>query len=137
MTDLEEVLPLLTEVENDALSQELPTLTEIVTLAVEAVNSGTSNVAISLNEPHTKQVLAVNTEQLTPKKKLNPEEMHQLLQQLEGHLESVFTRKLNTQLDQLQRLAVDLAVSEFKAELPRLLRDALNNIKHSRLDLSD
>lgn len=130
VTDSEEVLPLLTEVANDTASQELPTLTEIVTPAVEALDRDTSHEATSLSEPLTKQALTADTEPLAPTRKLNPEEMHQLLQQLEVHLESVFTKKLNTQLDQLQRLAVDLAVSEFKAELPQLLRDALNDIKH-------
>lgn len=56
------------------------------------------------------------------------EEMQQVLQKLEAHMETVFISKLNTQLEQLQRLAIDLAVSEFKAELPHLLRDALNDV---------
>lgn len=57
------------------------------------------------------------------------EEFSYLLQHIEQHLSTVFTDKLNNQLEQLQRLAVDLAVSEFKAELPQLLRDALENRK--------
>lgn len=54
------------------------------------------------------------------------EQVRRLMQQLEVHLETVFISRLNSQLAQLQRLAVDLAVSEFKAELPGLLREALN-----------
>ena len=56
---------------------------------------------------------------------LSGDDMVRLLQQLETHLESVFAQKLNSQLEHLQRLAVDLAISEFKAELPQLLHDAL------------
>lgn len=56
---------------------------------------------------------------------LSAEEMQHLLQHLEAHLETVFSSKLNSQLEQLQKLAIELAVSEFKAELPQLLRDAL------------
>lgn len=56
---------------------------------------------------------------------LGAEDIQLLLQPLEAHLKNVFTSKLNSQLEQLQKLAVDLAVSEFKAELPQLLRDAL------------
>lgn len=69
---------------------------------------------------------SVTTEPALPRI-LSTDEMQQLLQKLETHLETVFTSKLNTQLKQLQQLAVDLAVSEFKAELPQLLSDALKN----------
>lgn len=77
---------------------ELPTLTEIVAPA------GPPHVAPALSE----------------------EEMQQLLKQLEAHLDAVFTQKLNLHLEKLQRLAVKQAVSEFRAALPQLLRDALN-----------
>ena len=62
---------------------------------------------------------------------LSAEEMQHLLQHLEAHLETVFSSKLNNQLEQLQKLAVELAVSEFKAELPQLLRDALTKTDRS------
>lgn len=61
---------------------------------------------------------------------LDGDDIAYLLQHIEEHLSTVFTEKLNSQLEQLQKLAVDLAVSEFKAELPQLLRDALE--RHAR-----
>lgn len=106
----EEELPLLT----DVIGETLPILTEVVD-----------------KSPPNWELLPVTAEVPVaplpaPARTLNSDEMCQLLQQLETHLETVFTAKLNSQLDQLQRLAVDLAVSEFKAELPKLLLDALN-----------
>lgn len=98
--DYNEELPLLTEVIGDLATDNLPILTEVVTD----------------NAPAGKSALP---------RTLSSDEMMLLLQRLEVHLETVFTSKLNKQLEQLQRLAVDLAVSEFKAELPQLLHDAL------------
>ncbi len=106
MTD--STLPLLTEVVDDSSSDELPILFEIIADPDEEF------------EPEVVQ------SKPDPQRTLNAEEMQQLLQQLETHLETVFTGKLNNRLEELQRLAVDLAVSEFKAELPKLLRDAIN-----------
>ncbi len=107
MNELDE-LPLLTEVADDSEAPALPILTEVI------------------------QLPEVTPADNLPPRTLNPEEIHQLLQQLEAHLETVFTSKLNSQLEQLQRLAVDLAISEFKAELPQLLRDALSKADVSR-----
>ncbi|MDO8208404.1 MAG: hypothetical protein Q7T38_11410 [Gallionella sp.] len=106
MTD--STLPLLTEVVDDSSSDDLPILFEIITDPDEEYQPDTVQ-----NKPALHRTL-------------NAEEMQQLLQQLETHLETVFTSKLNSRLEELQRLAVDLAVSEFKAELPKLLRDAIN-----------
>ncbi len=105
MTDSAMELPLLTEVAEHFASDELPILFEIIP---------------ALDEPSEEKKTA-------PPRMLNAEEMQRLLQQLEIHLESVFTSKLNQQLEELQRLAVDMAVSEFKAELPGLLRTALKS----------
>lgn len=63
---------------------------------------------------------------------LNADEIQQLLPQLETHIEALFTRKLGTHLEQLQRLAIEQAISELKAELPELLRDTLNAYLDSR-----
>ena len=63
---------------------------------------------------------------------LSAEEIQQLLHQLEAHIETLFTQKLGLQLGQLQRLAIDQALDELKAELPELLRDALNAYLDSR-----
>ena len=101
MTDDE--LPLLTEVSNDPA--ELPVLTSVVAAPV------LPPVDLSATGAHMRP--------------LNPAEVDQLLRQLESHLETVFSEKLNNQLEQLQKLAVELAISEFKAELPRLIIDAL------------
>lgn len=98
-------LPLLTELAD--IPHELPILSEIVAEAPAPSHSTIATPAL----PQT----------------LSEEQVQQLLRQLESHLETVFTSKLNNHLERLQRLAVDLAVSELKAELPQLLRDALNN----------
>ena len=58
---------------------------------------------------------------------ISEEEMQHLLQQLEIHLENRFAHKLNLQLAKLHSQAVEQAVSELKAELPGLLRDALKS----------
>ena len=96
-------LPLLTEVSDDPA--ELPVLTSVVAAPV------LPPVDLSATGAHIRP--------------LNPAEVDQLLRQLESHLETVFSEKLNNQLEQLQKLAVELAISEFKAELPRLIIDAL------------
>ncbi len=110
LTDYSDELPILTEVAGGPETPELPVLTEVV-----------PEIPVADAPPDAVQEVAKPARQ----RPLNPEEMHQLLQQLEVYLETVFTGKLNNQLEQLQKLAVDLAVSEFKAELPHLLRDAL------------
>ncbi len=110
-------LPLLTEVFEQA--EALPLLTEVLDSA--ALNKSPLNWEL---QPEPNELPPAVTRQ--PTRTLNPEEMQHLLQHLEAHLETVFTSKLNSQLEQLQRLAVDLAVSEFKAELPKLLLDALH-----------
>jgi hypothetical protein len=57
---------------------------------------------------------------------LSAEERQHFLHQLEAHIETLFTQKLGLHLEQLQRQAIDQALDELKAELPELLRDALN-----------
>lgn len=107
MTDSALELPVLTEVVET--SDELPILFEIIAGADDEY----------LPPPAEIKPL--------PPRPLTGEEIGLLLQQLESHLETVFTDKLNKHLEELQHLAIDLAVSEFKAELPQLLREALNN----------
>lgn len=102
-------LPLLTEVVGDTAADDLPVLTEIVDAPT----------------PEIQPADMPNAPTAPPGATLSGDEMVRLLQQLEAHLETVFTSKLNSQLEHLQRLAVDLAISEFKAELPQLLHDAL------------
>ncbi|OGT00676.1 MAG: hypothetical protein A3F73_03375 [Gallionellales bacterium RIFCSPLOWO2_12_FULL_59_22] len=90
-------LPILTEVAVPPPPDDLPTLTEIVTPAAPS----------------------------PPLPALSEDEIQQLLQQLESRLEAVFTQKLGLHLEKLQHLAVKQAVSEFRAALPKLLRDML------------
>ena len=103
-------LPLLTEVSDE--EAELPVLTSVIAAPV------LPPVDLSATGAHMRP--------------LNPAEVDQLLRQLESHLETVFSEKLNNQLEQLQKLAVELAISEFKAELPKLIIDALKNSDVSR-----
>ena len=109
--DYKDELPLLTEVIGDSATFDLPVLTEVVTMPAEEL------------QPVVVHNVSVDESALP--RTLSSDEMLRLLQRLEVHLETVFTSKLNSQLEQLQRLAVDLAISEFKAELPQLLHDAL------------
>ena len=67
-----------------------------------------------------------------PSRALGAEETQQLLQQLQTHIETLFTQKLSLRLEELQRHAIDQALDELKAELPELLRDALNAHFESR-----
>ena len=57
---------------------------------------------------------------------LDTEEIEKLLVKLEARIESLFTQRLGVRLEQLQRQAIDQALDELKAELPELVRDALN-----------
>ncbi len=98
-SELPENLPVLTRVVGDELSDELPMLTEVVE-----------------NIQHAARPTA-----------LNETDLRQVLQRLETHLEIVFMQKLNHHLEHLQRQAVEQAVNELKAELPELLRNALNS----------
>ncbi len=102
-------LPLLTQVADEPLPDDLPTLTEVVAEAQPEPN---------LETPATEASI--------PASLIPDEEMQRLLQRLETHLENVFAQKLSLNLEQLQRQAVEQAVSELKAELPQLLRDALS-----------
>lgn len=97
-SELPDNLPVLTHVIGDELPDELPTLTEVV----EKIQHSALPTA------------------------LNETDMRQVLQRIETHLEIVFTQKLNHHLEHLQRQAVGQAVNELKAELPELLRNALN-----------
>ena len=103
-TILPDNLPLLTQVVKEEPPADLPTLTEIVT------------------EPDTVQ----EAPDKPAPRAFSDEEMQQLLLQLGAHLETVFTIKLNLHLEQLQQQAIEQAVNELKAELPELLRGALN-----------
>ena len=68
-----------------------------------------------------------------PHPALSAAERQQLMQQLEKRIETLFTRKLALRLEQVQRQTVKQAISELKAELPELLREALDAHPDSRL----
>lgn len=124
MTTIEhpaEDLPLLTTVAEES-PDTLPTLTEVVetqATAVEELPVLTETVAI---EPVS---TTGGTENVLPSPALCEADMQRLARQLEVHLESVFAQKLGRRLEQLQRLAVEQAVAELRAELPQMLHDAL------------
>jgi hypothetical protein len=92
-------LPLLSQTIGETTLNNLPTLTEVVTGS----------------DSHSARVL-------------NDAEIQQMLRQLETHLETLFTKKLSLRLEELQRVAIDLALDELKAELPELLRETLDNL---------
>jgi hypothetical protein len=58
---------------------------------------------------------------------LSEHEIQHLLGHLEARIEIMFTQKLGMHLEQLQRQAIDQALDEMKAELPELLREAMNS----------
>jgi hypothetical protein len=63
---------------------------------------------------------------------LSTEDIQHLQHTLEAHIETLFAHKLGIHLEQLQRQAIDRALSELKAELPELLRNTLNAYLDSR-----
>ena len=138
-------LPCLTEVVADPLHNDLPLLTEIIhdpdadaALPAQAVTLVCHEASAFSKETDIDATIELPPATVAPpqpddikpeivRAPLSTEEKQQLVQHLETHLETVFTSRLNSQLEQLQKLAVELAISEFKAELPQLLHDALNN----------
>lgn len=113
-SDLPDNLPLLTQVADEDTLDDLPTLTEVI---IEELTESQSD--LHQKAPAPAAAIPVSCT-------LNEEEMQRLLQRLEAHLDNILTRKLTLHLEQLQRQAVEQAVSEVKAELPELLRHALN-----------
>ena len=98
--------------------------------------AGSSTNAANLEEttlnslPMLTDVVAESEKHLS--RTLSEHETQQLLRQLETRIEILFTQKLGLQLEQLQRQAIDRALDELKAELPVLLRDAMNVYLESR-----
>lgn len=116
--DLPDNLPLLTHVVDEDAPDDLPTLTEVVAEGRTDPATGTL--------PNANQEAPAPAEAAIPASCASDEEkMQRLLQRLETHLENVFIHKLSLNLEQLQRQAIEQAVSELKAELPELLRNAL------------
>lgn len=115
--DLPDNLPLLTQVADENTPDDLPTLTEIV--AKEPAGP-----AIWL-QPETGREIAAHETAMPASCALGEEEMQRLLRHLETYIENIFTYQLNLNLEQMHRTAIQHAVSDLKAELPELLRDAL------------
>ncbi|MDD5385132.1 MAG: hypothetical protein PHG89_09675 [Gallionella sp.] len=111
-------LPLLTQVADEDAPDDLPTLTEVVT--------GGQTEPATVLQPDADREIPAPEAAIAASCPLNEEEMQRLLRRLETHLENMFANKLSANLEQLQRQAIDQAVSELKAELPELLRNALN-----------
>ncbi|HUW25638.1 MAG TPA: hypothetical protein VMW07_03810 [Gallionella sp.] len=111
-------LPLLSQVADEDAPDNLPILTEVVDAAQAEPTIGfQANIS---QKPHTQEA------SLPIPCASNEEEIRQLLQQLEAHLESAFAHKLSANLEQLQQQTIEQAINELKTELPELLRNALN-----------
>ncbi|MEO8332342.1 MAG: hypothetical protein ABI479_07900 [Gallionella sp.] len=92
-------------------------------------------VLTQVADPATTEILPTLTEIIAktdPHSALGAKEQQLILQQLEQHIETLLSQKLVLRLEQLQRQAVKQAVSELRAELPKLLRDALKAHLESR-----
>ena len=102
--DTDDDVPVLTDIIAEP-EKELPVLTDIIVADEPILNTEllTAELTPSLNE--TAWVAAVE-------------------QKIAAQLESVFAEKLA----QLQQQATAQAIAEFKAELPILLREVMNNI---------
>ena len=111
-------LPLLTQVADEDAPDDLPTLTEVVT-------EGQAE-PVTVLQPDADREIPAPEAAIAALCPLNEEEMQRLLRRLETHLENRFAHKLGVNLEQLQRQAIEQAVSELKAELPELLCNALN-----------
>ncbi len=111
-------LPLLTQVADGDESNDLPTLTEVIP-EVQAKPAG-------IFQPGDKKNTLIPKEAKPAPRALNEDEMQRLLWHIEKYIENIFTYQLNINLEQMQRTAIQHAVNDFKAELPDLLREALN-----------
>jgi hypothetical protein len=127
-----EDLPLLTRVIDEA-PDDLPTLTEMVS-DIPPPTQGETPAAAEDDLPVLMEAVAIEpassieaVKSAVSSPSLGEADIQRLAQQLEEHLESVLAQKLGHRLEQLQRLAVEQAVSELKAELPQILRDALQH----------
>jgi hypothetical protein len=131
-------LPLLTKVADEDIQDDLPTLTEVVEeihpslppFEVPAIAGDELPVlmeAIAAESPPFAETAPQAIEAAAPPAVLSETDIQQLLLHLEAHIESVLTQRLSLRLEQRQRQAVEQAVGELKAELPRMLRDALGN----------
>lgn len=131
-------LPLLTQVADENAPDDLPTLTEVVTDETTSHSTrlskddsqvagyeGQAEPSSGLQPDANREIPVPEAATATPCAP-NEEEVQRLLRRLETHLENRFANKLSANLEQLQRQAIDQAVSELQAELPELLRNALN-----------
>lgn len=97
---------------------------------------GASQDAVQLNEsalnslPLLTEVIDKSNSNLP--RVLSEHEIQFLLFSLEARIETLFTQKLGMHLEQLQRQAIDRALDEIKAELPELLREAMDKYLYSR-----
>ena len=111
-------LPLLTQVADGDESNDLPTLTE-------CIPEKKADPA-SIFQPGDEEDTLIPKEAMPAPCALNEDEMQRLLWHIEKYIENIFTYQLNINLEQMQRTAIQHAVNDFKAELPDLLREALN-----------
>ena len=123
-------LPLLTELADGG--DELPTLTEAITVADVPIPANELPILLEpadVADLHFDRAApAITDEFAVPLPPLLSEaQIQRLEQQLAAHLEKLLKDKLILRLEQLQKLALDQALGELKAELPVLLRDVLDD----------
>lgn len=123
-------LPLLTELADGG--DELPTLTEAITVADAPITADELPILLEpadITDLHFDSAApAITDEFAVPLPHLLSEAQIQLLeQQLAAHLETLLKDKLILRLEQLQKLALEQALGELKAELPMLLHDVLSD----------
>lgn len=137
-TDQPGSLPLLTELADDIIPEELPTLTEVVDISTAPADDPLDAAVMPDELPilpesariadhadaHVQSPKVVSDEPAASL--LGEAQLQQLEQQLTHHLETLLRNKLSLRLEQLQKQALDQALGELKAELPMLLRDALS-----------
>ena len=123
-----ESLPVL-DTENSAsevatADDDLPSLPDVVDTGAPPCDSEEENIA------------TISEADISFTREFSDEETQHILHQIETLMETVLreklsrdtvlTEKLSQQLEQLQQMAITQAVDELKAELPEMLRDALN-----------
>ncbi|MDD2686439.1 MAG: hypothetical protein PHY62_09800 [Gallionella sp.] len=149
-------LPLLTDVVGTQPFDELPTLTEVVmpatavshieaeayvdTLTLDTPIITEAQPAAPLPSPNELPVLreteilptayaavtASETPTIQTEASISEEQLQQLLNKLQHRLEGKLMQQLAPQIAALQQQALEQALNELKAEIPALLRNALN-----------
>jgi hypothetical protein len=145
-------LPVLTEIVGQNAFDDLPTLTEVVTTEAAPEKPAEWVDTITLPEPCIANEGAANTTTvptppgsvineignetiissvvvlppIVPAQGISEEQLQQLLNKLQHRLEGKLMQQLAPQIAKLQQQAMEQALNELRAEIPALLRHALN-----------